>query len=226
MVLFLSPKQHPPISLKQKRHQHPAHTRGDDLADGDGEAEEPPGIGDMVGVLQDERDDGGIGEDGGEWQQEADAAQRKFPQNIGAERPQQGGEGAEENVIDDAAGQQIGQQTADGESRHGGEAHKIGQDTQRLGQAALNDARGEAHGGGEIGQHHIGCRDHGGEDGISYFLITGTETVHDSKQGSAGMQTSPADPLLLSFLLSEDGCELTVILFWQRSFDSAALRSG
>jgi hypothetical protein len=43
-------------------------------------------------------------------------------------------------------------------------------------------------------------------------MVTGTETVHFSKRGSAGVQTSPTDPFLLSFLLSEDGCELTVIL--------------
>ena len=186
-------EQNPPIFLQQKRHQHAADTCGDDLADADGEAEEPPCVGNVVGVLQDEGHDGDVGKNRGEGEQKTHAAQGEPAQGVGSERAEQGGKRAEDDVVDDSAGQKIGEHTSDGKARHGGKPHEEGQDAERLGQAALDGTGGKPHGGREVCQHNVGCRDHGGQNGIANFLITGMETVHFSKQRSAGAQTSPAD---------------------------------
>ena len=206
------PKEHIFVFFHQEGHQHTADPCGEDLTDADRQAKEPPCVGNMIGILQDEGDDEDVGKDGRDGEQEADAAQRESAQCIGAERAQQGGKRAEEDVKNDTSGQQIGQHASDGKSGDGGESHEEGENAERLGQAALNGARGKSHGGREIGQHNVRSRYHSGQDGIADGFITGMETVHDSKQRPAGRKPLPRIFLLLSFLLSEDGCELTIMI--------------
>ncbi len=171
-------EQNPPIFFQQKRHQHAADTCGDDLADADGEAEKPPCVGDAVGVLQDEGDDGDVGQNCANGKEKSDAAQGELAQGVGAKSAEQGGQGTKDDVIDDGTGQKVGQRTTDGKSGHGSKAHEKGQDAERLGQAALDGVRGQTHGGGQISQHNVGRRDHGGQNGVANLLITGMETVH------------------------------------------------
>ena len=136
------PKQYIPILLHQKRHQHTAYTCGEDLADADGEAEEPPCIGDTVGILQDKGDDEDIGENGGHGEKKSHAAQCEFAERVSTQRAEQGGDRTEEDVIDDTAGQKICQHTADRETGDGTPTHEKGQDAKCLRKAALDGTGG------------------------------------------------------------------------------------
>ena len=138
------------MSVQREQQQHAEDAAADELADENGQSEEPPRIPESVRVAQDERHDDGVRQD------RRDRREPLIPaQGVGQKRADQRGDGAEHDVPHDRAGQDVGKKTADHKPRDCGAREKR-QDRQRFGDAELDDVRsGQPELCGKLGQYDI-----------------------------------------------------------------------
>ncbi len=82
-------------------------------------------------------------------------------EGIGSEGTEQGGEGAEDDVWQGTSGQDVREETADGDARNRSRCEKR-KDGQYFGKANLDGTACEIEACGERGQYDVECGDHSG----------------------------------------------------------------
>lgn len=128
----------------------------DEFTGADGQRQEPERARDRVSIAENQRDDDAVRDDRAECAEEA-----MLTECVGSEGTEQGSEGAEDDVRQGASGQDVREETADGDAWNRSRCKKR-EDGQYLGKAHLDSPACEIEACGECGQYDVEGGDHSG----------------------------------------------------------------